>query len=365
VAAWITGMESWRLWALRLALMALAGTTCLRLLRGLGLGLWPSLVGACLFELNGTFAWFGQGIAIQVAALPLLLLGVEQAGARRMPLGLIFGSAMVMLCGHRLALAPAALLVLAWCAARLGANTRGWALAIGGGVMGMVATLPVLVAPTTLVAAAPLLPGDAALLLFPYVFGDPTAPIAVTGREAAIWRQGGGYLDLTWATLALTGLRRGGRLPWVRLGLGLFVAISLVCAAGLAPGLANPADLIPCWCLAAAVLAALALQDWRDGLVPKFRRTLVLLAPVLPLTLIPIYLNILMAVRDRRHGIAFPGVLIGPSISIALQLVFVVGISALIRHSPSRVRRAAVTALLLANALGLFIGPMVDALSAH
>ena len=68
--------------------------------------------------------------------------------------------------------------------------------------------------------------------------------------------------------------------------------------------------------------------------------------------------------RETRESLDFPGMILDPSISIAVQLLFVIALSALLRHSPTRVRVTAVATLLLANSLGLFISPMVDALSA-
>ena len=367
VAAWTGGGGPLHGLLARLVLMVVTGLSGFALLRRLGVGDGAALLAACLFELNGTFAWFSQGPALPVAALPLMLLGVEQARARGLAWGLTLGAGLLLLTHRAEAVPPYALLTLIWALCRLGRAPAAWARAGLGAGLGVVICLPAMLhfMPSAgfwpVAPAAPFLPADAALILFPYAYGDPTAPIALTGREAAIWQHGGGYLDLTWATLALSALHRGGPAGRLRLGLGLFLLVSLACAARLAPWLASPRDIMACWSMTAAVLAALALSEWRAGIPPKFRRVLICLAPALPLVVIPAYSNIFLAISERRQGLIFPGVVEGLSISIMVQLLLVMSLSSLLRQLASRVRVFCVSALLLANALGLFLGPVFDA----
>ena len=372
VAAWSQSATPDPALALRLALMAISGLAAYALIRRLQTGVWAALTAASLFALNGTFAWFSGGPALPIAALPLLLLGVEQARARALPWALVLGTGGLLLSLRETAIPPYAALTLVWAACRLGTTPRPWLLALGGTALGLLPALPVLAAlwhpilPAPppgirgLATASSFLPADATLMLFPYVFGDPTAPAAVTGREAAIWAHGGGYLDLTWTLLAMSALRGGAGLPLLRRALGVFLLVSLVCAAGLAPMFANPADVLVCWCITAATLAGLTLDDWRRGITPRFRRAMLFLSPVLPCVIAPPYFNILLAMRERRPGIVFPGVITGLSISIVVQLAVVIFLSALLRHSPTRVRVFAVSALLAGNTLGLFLTPMFD-----
>jgi hypothetical protein len=55
---------------LRITLSALAGLFTQALLRRLGMGVPAAFLGAVLFELNGTFAWFAHGPIMPVAFLP-------------------------------------------------------------------------------------------------------------------------------------------------------------------------------------------------------------------------------------------------------------------------------------------------------
>ena len=63
---------------LKIALQLLAGLTMLGFLRALGLMGWAACLGAVLFQLGGTFAWYGDAPYFPIAFLPLLLWGLER-----------------------------------------------------------------------------------------------------------------------------------------------------------------------------------------------------------------------------------------------------------------------------------------------
>ncbi len=64
---------------IKIATQILAGFCMLYCLRMLGLHRNAALMGALLYELNGTFAWFGDAPMLPLPFLPLLVAGIEQA----------------------------------------------------------------------------------------------------------------------------------------------------------------------------------------------------------------------------------------------------------------------------------------------
>jgi hypothetical protein len=73
--------QSGGIW-IEILLQIIAGISTYALLRKIRLSVTAAVIGALLFELNGTFAWHGAPVYTPTAFLPLLLLGIEQLRER-------------------------------------------------------------------------------------------------------------------------------------------------------------------------------------------------------------------------------------------------------------------------------------------
>lgn len=116
---------------LKPAMQLIAGLATYFLLRALGLGRVAAFTGGALYELNGTFAWFGDAPMLPVAFLPLLLLGIEEAAraAREGRIGGWFWVAVALAYSLYAGFPETAyingLLTLAWAGLRLGEMRGG------------------------------------------------------------------------------------------------------------------------------------------------------------------------------------------------------------------------------------------------
>ncbi len=280
--------------ALKIALQMLAGWSAYPLFLHLGLARRIALTGAILWQLNGTFAWFGDGPMHPIAFLPLLLLGVERSlafagdGRRGGWAWVAVAIAYSLLSGFPETAYLDGLLALAWAGWRLAtappaARLPGALKLAAGGVAGLLmsapATVPFLQYLATAAAGAHAAAGMQAvpattwgLLLVPYLYG----PIDYDAQIAQ-WGQAGGCVTLPLLLLAILGLRGRGPVRGLRWLLG---AWTLVCVAKMAqvPGVAELVNLIPLlsrtwffryavpsWSFAVLVLACFAGDDWLRG----------------------------------------------------------------------------------------------------
>jgi hypothetical protein len=281
---------------LQLVLMALAGLFSFALLRRMDLGLAASLVGASLFELNGTFAWVAHGPVMPVAFLPLMLLGLEQSRAR-FSVACALGVAWSFAAGFPETACLDLLFAGVWASVRFvqaedrGAYAGRVGLAVGAGLLlAAPAVWPFLealprefVGTHAGVVGSGFRPGNVALLLFPGIFGAPMGAPLGLGRSDAVWVRAGGYCDLVLVVLALLALRW--RAPERGLRLAIFGWIVLMGARaarlpaavwvfGLVPFLRQAnvhLYVLPSWSMGLAVLAAFAIRDWRAGALPVRR----------------------------------------------------------------------------------------------
>ncbi len=297
---------------LRIVLCVLAGWFSYALLLELRLGRFPAFVGAVLFGLNGTLAWFAHGPIMPVAFLPLILLGLEQARTGRFPWVAGVGTAWSFLAGFPETAAINLLFAGVWAALRVwqSRDRAGYAasvfVAVGAGL---------LVAAPAIWPFVEALPreflgghggavgggwraANLGLLLFPYSQGNPMGSMAILARTGAAWYRTGGYVDVAVAFLALASLRL--RVPERALRFLLlgWVLLTAAKAAGVRP-FVDAFNVVPfvgqanlhiymasSWSLAASVMVAMMLRDWCAGARPALWRAAAVLAPVCGLALV-------------------------------------------------------------------------------
>ena len=291
---------------LRIVLSALAGLFTQALLRRLGMGVPAAFLGAVLFELNGTFAWFAHGPIMPVAFLPLLLLGAEQARGGGLPVAAILGTAWSFLAGFPETAALDLLFASVWAALRCvqAPNRAAYALRVGGAMAsGLMLAAPAIwpfveALPREFLGghAGPIgggwQRGNLAAMLFPYSRGNLMADLAQGPATGWVWFRTGGYVDLVVAALALAALRRRAPDIALRLVLAGWIAVTGLRAAGWGPAMAL-FDLVPLlrqamvhlymmpsWSMAASVLAAFTIRDWQAGRAAAWVLPVVVLMPL-------------------------------------------------------------------------------------
>ncbi len=277
---------------LRIVLQVVAGLATWGLLGELGVAGGAAVVGGMLFEMNGSFAWFGHAPMLPVAFLPLLLFGIERArrSARGAAwVGLAVG--MSLLAGFPETALLDGLLGAAWSLLRLWqARARGRLLGrlAGGVALGVALAAPALVA---FLATLPhsflgqhdglthphLKAASYALLLLPTLYGPPLYGYG-TPAGVAIWYSMGGYAGLALVLAAVLGAVAPGREAGLRRVLAGWLLVTLGCAAGLPGfGLLERLPLVrrtllslyaaPSWSMALVLLTVLALErrrwSWR------------------------------------------------------------------------------------------------------
>jgi hypothetical protein len=295
---------------LRMLLMVVAGVSTLALLRRLGLGTLAALLGATLFELNGTFAWLAHGPAMPVAFLPMMLFGVEQARGRSWPWALILGVMWTLLAGFPEVAALDLLFVAVWAFARMPAAWDGWAFvarvggaSLLGGLIAAPAVWPFLQAlPSSFVGAhagivtSGLRRDSLALLLFPGVLGAPLALPAGASAVGSVWWLAGGYCDFALVALALAGFfgawHVGGGLRRLNVCLAAWLVITGLRAFAWPPAaflfgmvplvrqISVHAWILPSWSMTLCVAAACGVQHWREGRRLRLGRALLCMLPV-------------------------------------------------------------------------------------
>lgn len=291
------------LW-LKIAMQIFAGLATFALLSELKLGRLAALTGSALYALNGTFVWLPGPVAVinTIPFLPLLLYGIERArredGARAIVwVGLAIAGSL--LAGFPEAAYLNGLFALAWMLYRFFREQRRWRFAgrvVYGGFLGLLLAAPLLVAfydylmiTSSLTSHAfgeAFLPIQALSTLYlPYVYG-PIFHMAGSGVLGDVWGNVGGYAGILLVFLACVGAMASGRergLRWLLLG---WVLLAWAKSFGFTPvmEIMNHIPLLrdvaffryspPSWEMALAILAALALNDLRQGL-PRLRWPLV------------------------------------------------------------------------------------------
>ena len=204
---------------LKIATQIIAGACMVYCLRSLGLGQSAALFGGLLYELDGTFAWYGDAPMLPLPFLPLLVAGIERARAsaqNSQPGGvpaIAAGIGFSLLAGFPETAFLNGVLAVLWAAVRLlavsgGAKGRLIKKLLVGGMAGIALAAPALipfldylasgaVTYRGLVQVDQLRLGQEAALLLPTVFGPPYFDMSPA------WGEAGGYLG---AALVLPGL---------------------------------------------------------------------------------------------------------------------------------------------------------------
>ena len=313
----------WGQTALHICLQVIAGVSTYYLLRQMGLSRVAAFTGGALFEFNGVFAWLANAVVNPIPFLPLLLLGVERAlasaqtappaqgrawrdVARDAAAGwkwIAVALALSLVAGFPEVAYLDGVLAGLWALARL-TSLRGWvavaprfALKLASGlVVGVAIAAPPLVAFADYAREANLglhgqnvgalaLPNlSLAQYLFPYIYGGIFQYAAPAGIPAS-WGGIGGYLGATVAFLALLGACARRDLA-LRIALVAWIALMVGRSVGAQPftAIVNHIPLIDSiavfryanasWILAAVVLCAFAIDDWRGTARDKLKATI-------------------------------------------------------------------------------------------
>jgi hypothetical protein len=374
----------------KVALQAVAGLSTWGLLRALGTCRLAALLGAALFEMNGTFSFVGHAAMYPSAFLPLLLLGLERAAAWRRDARAVIAAALAasLYAGFPEVAYLNGLLALAW-AGRLVWRAPGRRVTLvgeiaAGGAAGLLLAAPCVWPFLHLLMHATLNDGDVghrfagvsapiqgfAPLLLPFLFGpaaafaaqDPSGGIAAT--EAFL----GGSLAVTtlfWALLSLAGRRRRD----LRALLAAWVIVCLGRTFG-APVLSPLVDAVPLVGqtmffryagasqeLAVAVLAAFAIDDFsRAGLShDRARRA----APFAACAAACLGAGaIACAWPSVRASWSVPAFQVCLAATLAWAAIYVGAAAWLARGPAAAGRRAALGALVLAECVAVFNLPL-------
>jgi len=387
---------------LHLALELGAGLATYALTRRIGLGVGASLAAGIAFALNGTFAWLGDATVNPIPFLPLMMLGIELCRAPK-PIPRRWGSVLLALslalsiyAGFPETAAIDCLFAGVWSLLRLQGLKRidRWHMlrrclfAVGVGVL---LAAPLIVGFLEYVAHGDVgghgsgfsnvfLPRSAiAMLSLPYVYGpifglfrsDPT------GTLGAIWSNIGGYLSpslVALAVLAVVGavIRRQDR--WLRLGLVVWIALSLATTFGvpilghlleLVPGVSHTAFFRyapPSWELATIILAAMAVDDLARSLItPKIAWV------GGSLTIMFYAVSTAIAIRLISHLKGAPHVHLYAGASLAWALIITLSVASIVRwgrRGTRLLRRSAhlvVAAAVALDVVAMFLVPQFSA----
>lgn len=282
-----------------IALQIIAGVSTWAFLRRFGFSTALALLGGLLFELNGTFAWFGHAPVNPVAFLPMMLLGVEAALSdeghwftswRWLSLGI----ALSIYAGFPETAYIDGLMVVGWAIVRAtslrqsGLRRFVVRMLLGGGI-GLALASPLLVAFLSYLkhgfvgghagafAFAHISVAGLPLLVLPYLYG-PIAALSSfdpSGSLAPIWGSVGGYVTASLLFAAIAGCLTRGNVS-IKLFLGGWIVLCLLKTFGqpLATGLWDLIPLVsnaaffryspPTWEFAFIMLSLFGIQDLRE-----------------------------------------------------------------------------------------------------
>jgi len=371
---------------LKIALQVMTGWADFALLCQLGLARRVALIGAILFELNGTFAWSAHAPIHPIPFLPLLLLGVERALSRARTRRRGGWAWVAVAIGFSLAAGfPETayidgLLALVWAALRLArlpgrARWHGLGKLALGGALGLAISAPATLPFLQGLGAAdigfhgqgsvPLPAPTYALFLIPYLYG----PIHYDWQIDQ-WGYAGGYVAMAPCLLALLALRRRNHERGVRLLLAGWITLCVAESARL-PGLTGLLDLLPFmqvtwfsrYCVpscefAVFLLVAFTLDDELRGNVARPSAVWAMsggCAVALGIALLMAHPMLSTLLRAQP---GYPWFLAG-SLLWTLAVFATVTVLCLLRQLPRRV--ALLGATLGVNALVLFAFPLLSA----
>ena len=381
----LTLLGNGQLWE-HILLELIAGCSTYWLLRRLDLGPGASTVGAIVYALNGTFAWFGHATVNPICFLPLTLLGLERAyaasavGARGGWTLLALSAALAGYAGFPEMVYIDTLLVAVWFGWRLAgaapAQRRAFARKCAtGAAVAAALCAPLLVCTLDFLphAVIPLHANNyfasvhvpaASLpqLLLPYIYGPLFA------FPNAGWGVVGGYLSTSLFGLAVIGLAgsRHRRLGLVLLG---WMSLALARAYGGPPLLDQVLGLLPGMSrvnfaryafasveLPVAVLAALGLQALAEGSLSRRRVAVSLVAVIAAIALaalgaIPLA-GKLGAAYARSHYFA-------GAVLWGIAVVALIAAAAVV--TSTRLRTRLLTMLVLVDVVVLFALPQLSA----
>ena len=365
---------------LKIVLQMLAGIFMAALCRELTLGRPAAGVGGMLFALNGSFAWFSHSPVLPVAFLPALLFGLERcrneaiAGRAGGPAWVALALAFSLLAGFPETAFMDGLLAAAWAAMAVlrTPEDRRRALAAKiccGGLAGLALSAPAWISFLdylrvssvgihNLVIGNHLAPDQTPALLMPAIYGPPYAQWAPSA-----WSDEGGYFGPALGLLAILGVLSGRQLravrvamaAWIVVWLSVFLGAPLTHAIWVALPPLNEVQVtryaMPSIECAAAILAALAIDDWRGGALR--RRTHWAAALFVGLAC----LTMILGARAGRLSLGL-GVVQAFHVAAVLEAAVVVGTLTWLLSKPTRWRYTlGLMALVTADAVSAFIVP--------
>jgi hypothetical protein len=379
-----------------IAVQEVAAFSTYALLRQMALARLAAWIGAALFAVNGTFAWFGHSPIMPVAFAPLLLLGIEMewnaVAAPRASRGWVvvaIALAFSLYAGFPEVAYLDGLLCAAWTLLRFvqchGAARIRFALRVGvGALAGLLVATPFIIPflhllsvgqvnlPRMLdfsrVAIPPLaLP----TLVMPYALGPQSLVLDWTRIESSVWSYLGGYLTLSVLLLSVVALiasaTPGRALRWL---LGGWGAIMIGASFGV-PGIAQAVYAFPAlketmvfrysppsWELAAIILAAMAIDDWQHARI--WRRGVVVAGLVMVVAAIAALTAAWGSILYLWASVAeYPAWLLA-SVGAALAASFM--IATLMATRPAPWRSATLAFLVVGESVALFSVPRLAGL---
>jgi len=386
------------LFLLALALQEIAAFATYALLRHMNLGRAAAWAGGALFCLNGTFAWLADQPTMPIAFAPLLLLGVEMewtAAREQWPSRGWMVAAVALALSLYAAFPETAyidgLLGAAWAAQRLAVlparrRLRFVSRVAGAAVTGVLLAAPYLVPFAHMLTVSEVNIHGAGLdkiamfadalpvLSIPYVLGPETfAGADATGRLSLLWVCLGGYVPVPELVMAVAAMRgRAAPHRGLRLVLGAWIAAVVGTTFGV-PGVMRAVYAIPglaqVWVfryappsceLAAAVLAAMAIDDWQKGRMGRLRAIVsaVLVGVAVALSLRPAWNWVPLLRASVEHYVWWLAT------SIITAAVAVLVVVACIRVAPTRHRFALGLAAVVGYSFALFMVPRLAGLRA-
>lgn len=365
---------------LKVLMQLLAGGCALALFREMKLSRAAAAIGAVLFALNGSFAWFGDSPILPIPFLPALLFALERCRTRAIagqsggPLWVALALGYSLLAGFPETAFIDGLLAAVWMLAAAARTPPGRLGAfcgkiLCGGLAGLALSAPAWlsfldylgissVGLHALVGFNFLPASQTAALVMPGAFGPPYADWATYP-----WTNAGGYFGTAMVFLVMAGLGTGRRRAglrwamagWVIFWLSVFFGAPVTHAIWQA---APPLNLVqvtryamPSMEAAAAVGAALAVDDWRRS------RTGLRALWVLPMFTTVAMVALLPAIRTGRVPVmptAWHGFLIA---AIAQTAIVAGALTWLITGRPGPRRVLALAAIVALDATSNFMLP--------
>ena len=301
------------LWV-EIVLQIIAGLCTYALLRRLSLTVLASLVGAVLFEFNGTFAWHGAPIAAPIAFLPMLLLGIEQLrgriGSGHSGSWLLIPSALAwsLYAGFPETAYIDGLFAGLWVIARLDGLTRRQQFVFTGKIfiavcVGLLCSLPLLGPFAEYLGRAYIgghdgafahvaLPGASSLLsLMPWLFGPIDRFNDQTPLLGAIWGNIGGYFTALQLAFAIMGIMFAPRRLTACLFVWMFLCLAKTFDWRPFSDLMNVLPMVksaaffrysnPSWEFAGVVMVALGIDGLQRNVPSSYKRQLLVFLIIL------------------------------------------------------------------------------------